>query len=634
MTKASADTHIVVFYPEGKCAEAQAGETLLAVARELGVAIDSACGGQGVCGKCRVIVRLGEVEAEPSTLLTSEERKEGYVLACQARVAQDVVVEVPIESQRGELQILIGAGEGLEPGAPAGPLAERVKVEMAAPVGADNIDDLGRLASALGEKKEGKPSLDIDLEVLRALPWLLRESNWKVEVLLGETGVERQVFDVWPSSGKKAVYGLAIDVGTTTVVVQLLDLDSGALVGTAAGLNDQIAFGNDVISRIVASEQRPGGIAELQRAIRETINRLIEELLAKHQLERAQVICACCAGNTVMTQFLLGIKAEALRREPYVPAARHFPVVRAREIGLGLHPRGPLWPLPCTSSYVGGDITAGVLATGMDEAEAIGALIDLGTNGEVVVGGKDWLVCASCSAGPAFEGSGIKHGMFAGPGAIERVEYDPAVDEVRYHTVGGGKPRGICGSGLVDALASLLRAGVIDRAGRIDLGRPTPRVRVAEEEPEFVLVWGEEVGREEDIALTESDIHNLIRSKAAVYAGLSVLLKRVGMKPGDLERLLVAGAFGNYLDAENAVNIGLLPDLPLERIRFVGNTSVAGARKALLSSLMREKAGEIAAKMANFELSLEADFMEAYVAGLFLPHTEAALFPSVIERLA
>jgi len=407
-----------------------------------------------------------------------------------------------------------------------------------------------------------------------------------------------------------------------------VDLETGALLGTEAALNDQITFGSDVISRIVESEQRSEGLGELQQAIRGTINRLLGKLLSAHNVPRENVICACSAGNTVMTQFLFGINAEPLRREPYVPAARYFPVLRAEEIGLALHPKAPFWALPGISSYVGGDITAGVLAAALEEMEGIRALIDLGTNGEIALGGKEWLVCASCSAGPAFEGSGIKHGMYAGPGAIERLEYDPVADKVSYRTIGGGKPRGLCGSGLVDSIANLLRAGVIDRAGRFVLDRAGRRLRVTEHEPEFILVTGEEAGREEDITLAESDIQNLMRAKSAVYAGLSVLLKRMGLAASELEQVLVAGAFGNYLDAENAVSIGLLPDLPLEKIRFIGNSSVAGARRALLSRTARKQAALIAGKMTNFELSLEAEFTESYVAGLFLPHTDAGLFPS------
>jgi uncharacterized 2Fe-2S/4Fe-4S cluster protein (DUF4445 family) len=257
----------------------------------------------------------------------------------------------------------------------------------------------------------------------------------------------------------------------------------------------------------------------------------------------------------------------------------------------------------------------------------------MGTNGEMVVGSEEWLMCCSCSAGPAFEGAGLKHGMYATVGAIERLNYDPTTDRVEYLTIGGARPRGICGSGLVDSLAALLRAGVIDRAGRINLGFSSRRMRIRDERPEFVLVWGEEVGREDDIALGEDDIQNLIRSKSAVYAGALTLLDSLGISVSEIEQILVAGAFGNYLDAENAVTIGLLPDLPLDRIRFIGNAAVAGARLCLQGREARAQVEELASRMTNFELSLQPGYMERYVSGLFLPHTDLHLFPSVAEKL-
>jgi len=285
------------------------------------------------------------------------------------------------------------------------------------------------------------------------------------------------------------------------------------------------------------------------------------------------------------------------------------------------------------SSYVGGDIAAGTLATAMADSPRLTLFIDLGTNGEMVVGNQEWLTCCSCSAGPAFEGSGVECGMYATIGAIERLSYDREKDSVEYMTIGDAKPRGVCGSGLVDALAALLRAGVIDRAGRIDLGFPSRRVRVRNERPEFVLVWGEEVGRADDISLGEDGIQNLIRSKAAVYAGAETVLDAVGLEAGSLEQILVAGAFGNYLDAESAVTIGLLPDLPLDRIRFVGNTAVIGARMALLSREARERMEELTGRMTNLELSMMPGYMDRYVSGLFIPHTDLRLFPSVAGRL-
>jgi uncharacterized 2Fe-2S/4Fe-4S cluster protein (DUF4445 family) len=334
-----------------------------------------------------------------------------------------------------------------------------------------------------------------------------------------------------------------------------------------------------------------------------------------------------------MTHLLLGIDPAAIRREPYVPALKTAPTLRASEVGLDIHPWAPIYLAPCVSSYVGGDITAGVMATAMAESPRLTLFIDMGTNGEMVIGSQEWLVCCSCSAGPAFEGSGVEYGMYATVGAIERLSYDPEADLVEWMTIGEAKPRGICGSGLVDALAALLRAGVVDRAGRIDLGFQSRRVRVRNERPEFVFVWGEEVGRPDDISLGEDGIQNLIRSKAAVYAGAETLLESLGLEAGSVEQILVAGAFGNYLDAESAVMIGLLPDVPLERIRFVGNTAVAGARLALLNRSARRRMEELSRRMTNFELSVTPGYMEKYVSGLFLPHTDLRRFPSVAGKL-
>jgi uncharacterized 2Fe-2S/4Fe-4S cluster protein (DUF4445 family) len=282
---------------------------------------------------------------------------------------------------------------------------------------------------------------------------------------------------------------------------------------------------------------------------------------------------------------------------------------------------------------VGGDITAGVLATGMADSQRLTLFVDLGTNGEIVIGNQEWLACCSCSAGPAFEGSGLEYGMYATSGAMERIFYDSATDRVNYRTIGGTRPRGICGSGLIDTLAELRAAGVIDRAGRIDLGFRSSRVRVRNERPEFVLVWAEDAGREDDISISEDDIQNLIRSKAAVYAGVATLMESLGLEVGNLDRVLLAGGFGNYIDAENAVTIGLLPDVPLESIRFVGNTSLAGARMALLGRGARTRMSELARRMTNFELSTTPGYMERYVSGLFLPHTDLSLFPSVMKHL-
>ena len=635
-------SRIVVFQPDGSCVEVEEGKTILEAAQEAGVAIDSACGGQGACGRCRVNVTLGQPGGRAGDLLTQEEIEQGAALACQALVTDDLVVEVPLESQRGELRILMDheladqalAGTGV-------PLAERVPLRMQSPEDSPEPSDEERLLKALAASRgDSFSDFALGLPALRALPRAAREGDWQVDALVGDfeeahpTPGRGLIFGVEPS-GERGSYGLAVDVGTTTVVVHLIDLRTVGFLDAAASLNDQVAYGEDVISRIIHSQERAGGLEELRQAARGTINRCLRQLAEAHRIAPEEIIAAACVGNTVMSHLLLGIDPAAIRREPYVPAfSARVPTLRAGEVGLEIHPEAPVYLAPCVSSYVGGDVTGGVLATGMAESPRLTLFIDLGTNGELVVGNQEWLMCCSCSAGPAFEGSGVEYGMYATVGAIERFSYDPQTDRVEYLTIGAGKPRGICGSGLVDALATLLRAGVVDRAGRIDLGFPSRRVRVRSERPEFVLVWGEEVGRADDISLGEDAIQNLIRSKSAVYAGAETLLESVGLQAGQLDQILVAGAFGNFLDAESAVMIGLLPDVPLNRIRFVGNTAVAGARLALLSREARRRLEELAGRMTNLELSVVAGYMERYVSGLFLPHTDLELFPSVAQKVA
>jgi len=625
--------HIVVFLPDGACLEVEPGRTILEAAGEAGVAIDSSCGGQGACGDCKVIVSLGRPGGKPGDLLSKREVEQGYVLACQATVEDDLVVEVPLESQRGELQILTSQLDVATPGEGEVPLASCIHAQMESPQNEREFADDERLLSSIrAVTKDAFPDIGIDLSALRKLPRSARDSDWSIDAFLGDFDGMGRVFDVCAPTDRSS-YGIAVDIGTTTVVVHLIDLATNGFVEACASFNDQVRHGEDVISRIIYSQDHEGGLAELQRAVQSTINRCLGDVTERHGIESDEIIAASCVGNTVMTHLLLGIDPAAIRREPYVPALTSAPTLRAGDIGIKIHPKAPVHLAPCISSYVGGDITAGALATAMGDSSRLTLFIDMGTNGEMVIGNEEWLMCCSCSAGPAFEGSGVEYGMYATIGAMERISYDPQTDDVDYMTIGDAKPRGICGSGLVDALATLLRTGVIDRAGRIDLGFSSRRVRVRNERPEFVFVWGEEVGRSDDISLGEDGIQNLIRSKSAVYAGAETLLESLGLEEGSLEQILVAGAFGNYLDAESAVTIGLLPDVPLERIRFVGNTAVTGARLALLSRDARTGMQDLAGRMTNFELSMVPKYMDNYVSGLFLPHTDLRRFPSVARKL-
>jgi uncharacterized 2Fe-2S/4Fe-4S cluster protein (DUF4445 family) len=626
---------IVVFYPDGKCVNAEPGANLLELARSAGVSIDSSCGGKGVCGKCKVLTKYGEVKTRPTAELTREEKDEGYVLACQSEVVGDVVVEVPVSSQLGEFQILQSGAESIIDLEAITPLTQKVDVVLNPPSLEDNSGDLERLARGLRTHTENS-QLHIDLDVLKRLPRALRENDWQVTVTITNSRDDPEVIDVQSMAESRHNYGIGIDVGTTTVVVHLIDLDTGSSLGVLAEYNGQIKYGEDVIARIIYTNENEGGLEELRSAVVDTINSLILNLTDSTQISPSDITCAVCAGNTTMTHLLLGIDPTSIRREPYVPVVQWVPIIRADQIGLNINHGARVYCFPAVGGYVGGDITAGVLATAIAESSDLSMLIDVGTNGEIVLGNNEWLICCSCSAGPAFEGCGIEHGMHATAGAIERLEYDADTDEVIFSTIGGKMPpRGICGSGLIDAMATLLKSGAMDRAGKINLSWQSSRIRIVDDEPQFVFIWGREVGREDDIFLTEADIQNLMRSKSAVYAGATLLLRNLGLSFGDLEQIRIAGGFGNYLDIEKSVMIGLLPDMPLDRIRFVGNTSAAGARMALLTENARQKAEEISRKMTYVELMAEGSkFMDEFIAGLFLPHTDTSLFPSVMNKLS
>lgn len=629
----SMSSHLVVFLPDGICLEAETGQTILDAARSAEVAIDSSCGGLGACGRCKVVVTLGQPSGDQGDFLLQAELEQGVVLACRATIEDDLVVEVPPPSQRGEIRILTSHADLNKVVCEnTGALTRCLPVVMIPPEREREVSDESRLLAGLAGNCPTDGVLSLDLPALQRLPLVARDEDWKVNALVADFGDRPRVIAVEPP-GSRTAYGLAVDVGTTTVVVHLIDLMTGGLVHTCASLNEQVTYGEDVISRIIHTQEYPDGLEQLRAKALATINRCLLRAVEELGLDRESVVAASLAGNTVMTHLLLGIDPAAIRREPYVPAVTRVPVLRAAEVQLNIHPQAPVYLSPCVSSYVGGDITAGVLTTGMAESSRLTLFIDMGTNGEIVLGNREWLICCSCSVGPAFEGSGIEHGMFATVGAMERIRYRPETDEVAYATIGEAKPRGLCGSGLVDALATLLRTGVIDRAGKINLGFPSQRVRVRNDRPEFVLVWGESIGLASDITLDENAIENLIRSKSAVYAGIETLLDSLGLTLEAVAQVLVAGGFGNYLDVDSAVTIGLLPDLARDRIRFVGNASVAGARLALLSRPSRDALEEIAQRMTNTELSMTVGYMDRYVAGLFLPHTDLNRFPTVAAEL-
>ncbi|MFH1481495.1 MAG: ASKHA domain-containing protein [Pseudomonadota bacterium] len=628
----------ITFYPHEKRIEVPSGITVAEAARIADIHINNLCGGEGVCGECRVKLLKGEVHQEKhlSSFFSREEIEDGLVLACQSQIISDLEVEIPSESILEEEQILIGEGDGgpehavqtvsKAPIYPYKPIARKIFLELHPPTLEDNITDIERISREL-RRKLGWHSYDISWNCLQNLSNVLRDSDWKVTATVVKDKNRYRIHKVEPHDTTSQNYGLAIDVGTTTVVAQLIDLRTGRLIGTQGTHNNQAQYGEDVISRMIYACDKEG-LSPLHQALIRNINALIETLTLEHPVLPQEIHAIVAAGNTTMSHFLLNLTPCSIRLEPYVPTADTYPQIVAQEIGIHINPLGILETIPSVASYVGGDIVAGVMACGLADHSEVQGLIDIGTNGEIAIGNKEWLVCCSASAGPAFEGGGTRCGIRATKGAIEKVEIIDG--KWSYRTIGNARPRGICGSGLIDCIYELIRNRIISATGKFNRDSKDPRLILTDDVPQYVIAEAHETEHEDLIVITESDIANLIKSKGAVFAAIKTLVDYIGLTFDQLETFYVAGGFGNYLNIPKAVAIGLLPDIPVEKIKFVGNSSLTGARMALVSEAAFEKCVNISRSMTNIELSNYKPFMDEYVAALFLPHTDHKLFPSVV----
>ena len=649
MAKDSSSKKIKVHFEPGNIdIIVKKGENLRQAAIAAGTHIYASCGGAGTCGTCKVLIKQGEVETTRTVKVSDEEFKRGVRQACQSRVITDLSVHIPVES-RLETGVLTREGKELAIGVPPAevlatgwrfsPPLSKFFVELSPPTLADNVSDLSRLLRGLKQRYK-LSNMTVDFDVLKKLPQILRDSNWKVTVTTLVTAVKPRsvdrrrpmVINVEPGDTSEKHYSLAFDIGTTGVRGQLLDLNQGKVLAQGVDYNGQISYGADVISRI-AYCQKKGGLKKLQQVVVATINGIIKELLAQAGVKVKHIGHMVVAGNTTMLQLLLGLDPTYIRLAPYTPAATFIPPVKANSLGIKVKGHVYLFTFPLTASYVGGDIIAGIVGSGVHKRKKLTFYMDIGTNGEIVIGNSDWMVTAACSAGPAFEGGGIKHGMLSTNGAIEEFDINPSNLEPIVGTIGGEKPKGICGSGLINMVAGLLEAGVIGQNGKFNTDLPTKRVRRGNDGYEYVLSWASETQIGKDIVITEVDIDNFIRAKAALYAGCQTLAKSVGMTCADFEMVIIAGAFGRHIDVEKSITIGLFPDIPRDRFIFIGNGSLLGARLTSFSTDMLDDARRVARMMTNFELSENADFMNNYIAALFLPHTNAGDFPSVKARL-
>ncbi|MCM8801466.1 MAG: ASKHA domain-containing protein [Candidatus Omnitrophica bacterium] len=635
----------VTFYPDNKTVEVEKGKSILSCALTAGIYINSSCGGEGICGRCKVIVKQGQVLTQPTGRLSIEERRRNVYLACLTTVQSDLEIEIPPESridldkispEELELRLkgLYSKAEEIEPSYSVlgdeifvhSPLATKLYLQLPKPDLQDKISDLERLYRQI-RKIQDISIMQTGLVNIRRLGEILRSSDWKVTVTLGKRNGTTEIVLIEPGDTSKRNFGFCFDIGTTTISGQLVDLNTKRVLGTKITYNRQASFGSDVITRIIYAKEEDG-LEKLHHAVIDSMNEMIQELIVEHKIDLNDVTCVLCAGNTTMIHLLLKIDPTYIRIEPYIPVANFIPTIRAAEAGIKINPRGLLSCVPGVSSYVGGDVIAGILSCGLDKMKDLGILIDIGTNGEVVLGNKDFLISASASAGPAFEGSGLTCGMRAARGAIQKVFIDKEDFKVNYATIGQVRPLGICGSGYIDIISQMLDCGLLEKDGKIK-SIPHKRIRKTETGYEFVIAFKEETESGFDLVINEADIENIKRAKAAIYSAVSTLIKHVGVEFSKIKKLFVAGGLGNYLNIDNAIRIGLLPDLERNRFLFVGNSSLAGSRHILLSYDAMKKANEIARKVTYFELSVDTSYMDEYMAALFFPHTELWRFPSV-----
>ncbi len=632
-------------FSDGKeiVSNARAGESLMEIAKVNGVDIDAPCGGNGTCGKCKVRLIEGEVESKPSKHISDEDWAKGWRLACQSLVMDNVVVEVPDSASAFKTGIRTAdlndpatfaifeniQNELKEAGLMQQNAVFTAVVTMQEPTLDDTMPDNERLVWA-AEEVTGCDKITLAYPALLELAAIIRENNFSVRCVFARKGDGLEIIDLMDPNDKSPVCGVAVDIGTTTVTCCLVDLENGQLYGKASAGNGQIRYGADVINRIIQAV-KPGGAEKLRRAVvEETLLPLLDSVCHQGGISRKHIYRICIAGNTTMEHLLLGVFADPVRMEPFVPSFFSAGNLRAADVLPGLNTAATLVLAPNVGSYVGGDITAGVLSTELWKLGEMSLFIDLGTNGEIVFGNSDFMLTCACSAGPAFEGGEISHGMRATVGAIEEISIDKETMEPSFSVIGeaGTKPIGLCGSGIIDIVAALFRTGIIDPKGRFH--REGKRIRRDEHgQGRYVIAFEDESADGREVSINETDLDNFIRAKGAIFSAVLLMLRKLDMTPDMLDYIWIAGGIGSGIDFKNAITIGMFPDVELEKFHYVGNSSLTGAYAMLLAKDAEDKVEELGRNMSYVELSNEPGYMDEFVSACFLPHTTASLFPSV-----
>ncbi len=622
-------TYSVTFVPQNKSVRVEADTSLLEAAQRAGITINNLCGGDGICGRCKMIVTQGKVSGRVSPKLTRDEIRRGFVLACQTPVDDNLVVEIPEETWAKEKLVAaadaarfrdLTEGWEYEKDLVPAPLVTKVFLEIEEPDLANNMADHQRVDDAIRKSLKYR-SMQMGLKIIKNLPEILRQNNYKITATVGLRRDIAEVMNIEGGNTADRNFMAVVDMGTTTIVAHLVNTNTMETIDARACFNSQGIYGREVTRRMITAEQK--GVEELQRLLVEDINGLIDQLADANNIKLKDISAVVCSGNTAMGHFLLGLCTRNIRRNPYVATTVSPPPLRAAEVGLNINPRGLLYSLPAISAWVGSDITAGILSTRMNEREELSLLLDIGTNGEIVIGNREWLVSASASAGPALEGASVDCGMRAEAGAIEKVYAESGA--IKYRTIDGKRPKGICGSGIIDAVAVLLDQGYINRSG-VFVEEDKPRVQIVDGLKRYIIADGRQTGSGHPVYISESDIENVITAKAAIFAAMKILLRRLDLTFDDIRRFCIAGAFGSYINIEHAVAIGLIPDIERSRFEFVGNTSIKGAKIVAFYKEALYKIEKIREDTTYYDLMGANDYVEEFQKAMFLPHTDIEIF--------
>jgi uncharacterized 2Fe-2S/4Fe-4S cluster protein (DUF4445 family) len=619
----------ILFEPEARKVQVPIGTTVFQAAKNSGINIRSECGGKGLCGKCRIIVRkpedVSEVTEPEKKHLSKSEIDNGYRLACQVKVLKDTIIMIPFESSLGFRKIQIaGIERFLEPK----PIVKKFFIRLPKPTLQDIRPDYERLIDALSQINKFD-HVEIDYDVLKRLPDVCRHLNFKATVTIWD---EREIISVEPGNTSNELFGLAVDIGTSKIVGYLVDLATGKTLDVESLENPQLAYGEDIITRITFATSNPENLRILQNLVTGAINKIMNEICRRRKIDPNKIYEVVVVGNTAMHHLFLGIQPKYMALSPFTPAIKKQMNVKACELNININPSGIVTLLPVIAGFVGADAVADVLASGIYDSEDVSLLIDIGTNTEIFFGNSQDMLSCSCASGPAFEGFHIKHGMKAVAGAIEKVRIDSEF-EVEYETIGSEKPAGLCGSAIIDVVAELLKHKIIDSRGKINREMGIQRLREHNGEVEFVIAWENETKTNKEITVTQKDIREIQLAKAAIYTGCSILMKRKKLKEKDINKVFIAGAFGNYINPENARVIGLIPDVSLEKVEFVGNAAIVGAKMALISKEARTKADIISKKVRYLELAADPSFKREFLKATLIPHEDLNKFPSVRKIL-